>query len=172
MSTPLADAERVAHDVLRALAPWCSRIQIAGSIRRQKAHVKDIEIVAIPKLVPDGLFGDERLAVQELRDAALLLGKRSKAGDKMVQVENVLGSGITVDLFMTTPPATWGAQLAIRTGPAPYSEMLVTRIKNRGWRCLDLQVTDGRGTIVRTDTEEEFFAAARVEFTAPEHRNG
>lgn len=170
MTHPHAEAAAVAGQVLRQLEPWCDRLVVAGSIRRGKPEVKDIEIVAAPKLVLDGLFGDTRLAVEELRDAALALGRRSKAGDKYVQVEDVRGSGITLDLFIVTPPATWGAILAIRTGPAAYSEMLVTRIKGRGYRCEGGRVSDGRGGFIPTDTEEEFFAAAGLEYVEPGER--
>lgn len=31
-----------------ALAPYCHRISIAGSVRRQRPQVKDIEIEALP----------------------------------------------------------------------------------------------------------------------------
>jgi hypothetical protein len=40
------------------LAPCCARIQVAGSVRRRKEVVGDIEVVAIPRYVPAGLFGD------------------------------------------------------------------------------------------------------------------
>jgi hypothetical protein len=49
----------MAEDVHNALAPYCTKICIAGSIRRRKPDVKDCEIVAIPRQVPGGLFGDE-----------------------------------------------------------------------------------------------------------------
>jgi DNA polymerase/3'-5' exonuclease PolX len=54
----LHTAQPIADRVRDLLAPHCDRIEIAGSIRRQKADVGDIEIVAIPKTVTDGdLFG-------------------------------------------------------------------------------------------------------------------
>ena len=50
------------------LAPACARIEIAGSIRRGKPAPKDIELVAIPVLVPRRqamLFGGEEDAGQD-----------------------------------------------------------------------------------------------------------
>jgi hypothetical protein len=35
------------------------RIAIAGSVRRRRPFVGDIELVCIPRLVPTGPFGDE-----------------------------------------------------------------------------------------------------------------
>lgn len=170
MSHPLAYAETTAGDVLRALMPYADRAQIAGSVRRRKPEVKDIEIVAVPHSVPHGFLGDTILAVEDLRDAALRLGRRSKAGDKYVQVLDVLGSGLTLDLFMVTPPAEWGPILAIRTGPAEYSQMLVTRLKGRLWRCDGGRVIDSLGRHVPCPTEEDFFAAAEVAYIEPHLR--
>jgi DNA polymerase/3'-5' exonuclease PolX len=56
----LAIAERV-HD---ALAPFCSRISLAGSLRRQRPQVKDVELVAVPIQEPADLFGQELVACQ------------------------------------------------------------------------------------------------------------
>jgi DNA polymerase/3'-5' exonuclease PolX len=53
-----AQALILAEEALNALKPYCERALIAGSIRRMKPEVKDIELVAIPKQVPAGLFGD------------------------------------------------------------------------------------------------------------------
>lgn len=46
---PLAEARRVAEGFARALEPSCDRIELAGSIRRCKETVGDIEMVCIPK---------------------------------------------------------------------------------------------------------------------------
>jgi DNA polymerase/3'-5' exonuclease PolX len=55
---PLADAERIAAAIVADLAPSCARIQVAGSVHRRKEVAGDIEIVAIPRYAPAGLFGD------------------------------------------------------------------------------------------------------------------
>jgi DNA polymerase/3'-5' exonuclease PolX len=167
--TPLLHARRTAEEVLDALAPWVDRAEIAGSIRRERPEVKDIEVVAIPSEVRDGLFGEPRLAVQELRSVAEGIGPLVRGGEKYIQVTDVFGSGLSLDLFLVTPPATWGANYAIRTGPAEVSKLAVSRIKGRLWRCKDLQVTDDRGHPVPTATERQFFGAAQLPYLpAPE----
>ena len=47
-----ADALTIALGLVERLRPACTRIEIAGSVRRGYAEVKDIEIVAIPDLAP------------------------------------------------------------------------------------------------------------------------
>src|SRR5437879_3251534 len=57
----LTHARAIADDLIEKITPLCERCEIAGSIRRQKAEVGDIEIVAVPRWIevpdPDDLFG-------------------------------------------------------------------------------------------------------------------
>ena len=60
----LVTAKQIADSIVDAIGPACSRAHVAGSIRRQKPEVKDIEIVAIvndyddlyKRLAPFGRF--------------------------------------------------------------------------------------------------------------------
>lgn len=45
----LEHARILANEVVQLMAPYCERIEVAGSIRREAAEVKDIEVVCIPK---------------------------------------------------------------------------------------------------------------------------
>src|SRR3972149_7318106 len=54
------EAAEIGYKLLEWLAPYCRRAEIAGSVRRGKAEVKDLEIVAIPVVEMRqelGLFG-------------------------------------------------------------------------------------------------------------------
>ena len=53
---PLVKAKKWADRIVEILAPHCDRIEIAGSIRRQKPTIGDIEVVCIPKQNLD-MFG-------------------------------------------------------------------------------------------------------------------
>lgn len=48
---PLATAQILANTIWHALEPHCERIAIAGSIRREKETIGDIELVLIPRYV-------------------------------------------------------------------------------------------------------------------------
>ena len=48
---PLTEVLPVASGLLEALRPYCERIEFAGSIRRKKEFVGDIEILLQPKLL-------------------------------------------------------------------------------------------------------------------------
>lgn len=47
----LEQAQSIAEELRRELEPGCERIEIAGSIRRKKPEVKDIELCLIPKML-------------------------------------------------------------------------------------------------------------------------
>ena len=149
----LTEARQIAEKLIAGLSSHCERIEIAGSIRRCKPEVHDIELIAIPKMLPDyDLFGQQCGERSLLGDRRLYerFGKVVKAGKRFVQVN--LFDGIMLDLFVVLPPAQWGVLFAIRTGPAEFSHWLVTP-RNKGgglpsgWRVEDGRVWDGQVTL-------------------------
>lgn len=44
----LAKARIIADEVIKRLPPYCKRIKVAGSVRRNKSEVNDIDLVLIP----------------------------------------------------------------------------------------------------------------------------
>ena len=83
---PLAKARGFAQIIAARLAPYCERIEIAGSIRRKRETVGDIELVAISRRGTN-LLGEP--TDQQLVDQPLLameregyLGKPTKDGDR------------------------------------------------------------------------------------------
>ena len=134
---PLAEAQPLAADLVADLAPYCARIEIAGSIRRQAPTVGDLELVAIPQLVAQqDLFGELSGEHTDLLEDRL--GRMLEAGElapRYTESEQqrlgprykaLLYRGAAVDLFIVREPAQYGVILAIRTGPADYSHNLVT----------------------------------------------
>lgn len=151
----LADAQTIADSVLLRLSPYSKRIEVAGSIRRGKADVHDIEMVAIPKTIPTfDIFGEKCGERSLLNDRKLIesIGIVQRAGRRFVQVELFAKAGFNLDLFIVQPPAQWGVLFAIRTGPADFSKWIVTsRSKGgalpNGWRCEDGRIWDGQTTL-------------------------
>lgn len=127
---PLAQAEGVARDLVRKLTGACQRIQVAGSVRRKKPDVGDIEILAIPLMgMTDSgdLFGTPKeISLLDLRLEALvkdgIFEFRKTALDTIVNGPKIklfrdLASGIPVDVFTATQENWWN-YLVCRTGPA------------------------------------------------------
>jgi hypothetical protein len=144
---PLPKAQGLSERIVAALRPASARIEVAGSIRRHRPEVGDIEAVVIPRR-GGGLFADEDgpslldgLLHDLVQAGRLRMGRLN--GDRFKQFEIPACPGLTLDLFIVTP-ATWGVQLAIRTGAAEFSKALVTE-RSRGGLLQDgLIVRSGR----------------------------
>lgn len=113
----LEKAKEVGESIKTLLAESCERIEIAGSIRRQKAEVGDIELLCIPKLV-DGEDQLER-QVTDMVFKGILALRLSRNGRRTYGPLNKLmidvKSGIGVDIFATTEEC-WAVALVVRTG--------------------------------------------------------
>jgi DNA polymerase/3'-5' exonuclease PolX len=188
-------ALRVARDLVKELRPSCERIKIAGSLRRGKPEVHDIELVAVPTLraVPSGALwgGYETVDLLEARLTELLFGGYVRArpvenrrADGRVDVQTKLGPafkaliyrGIPVDLFVVRPPAQWGVIFALRTGPGDWNIELVTRCKEIGRRVAGGQVerwvsASSSWAPMPTPEEAHFFAAIGQPWVEPAERS-
>lgn len=167
-SMSLTDGERLAARISAALAPYCARIEVAGSIRRRRPQVGDVEIVCQPKMGAD-LFGQPYpLPVPTER-----LGRHEVSGDRYRKI--ILPENIQLDLFIVLPPAQWGVIFAIRTGGAEFSRRLVTSRLHGGFLPNDLFIRDGAvyrldGKIIPTPEESDFFALLGINFIPPQER--
>jgi DNA polymerase/3'-5' exonuclease PolX len=110
-----------------ALAPYCHRISIAGSVRRQRPQVKDIEIVVLPLQEPSDLFG-ETLVAHHGFCAAVNQWRAIKGQPTGKNTQRRLPEGITLDLYIADVD-NWGLILAVRTGSAAFSH----RVLATGW---------------------------------------
>ncbi len=141
---PLAAAQDVARDLVRNLSGACRRIKIAGSVRRGKPDVGDIEILAIPVMgMTDSgdLFGTPRpfskldLRLQNLVNKGILEYRKTKIGTvvngEKIKLFRDLASGIPVDVFVTNE-ASWWNYLVCRTGPKKLNTMIAMRAKKMG----------------------------------------
>lgn len=179
---PLHTAEAHAQTILASLLDACERIEVGGSIRRHRADVGDIELVAVPSIESDGLLMPvERNLLTERVDALIEAGtlavhptdpKRGTRYSKLLHPQ----SGLQVDLF-SARPETFGLIHLLRTGPADYSRRFVTEIRQRGLHVSGGEVhRGGRGCgqydcdVVPTPTEEDVYTAAVWPFVRPEDR--
>lgn len=175
---PLERARKIASNLLGVFAPACTRIEIAGSIRRGVAHVGDIELIAIPRVRTD-LFGEyvanERneldIVVDGMLEDGLLEPRDPRRLGPRYKALRAVRTGIGLDLFVVLPPAQWGCIKAIRTGGAGFSKFLVTHALKRGHRVQKGHVIDHAGRPIDTPHERDFFAACGVQWVEPEGRS-
>lgn len=184
----LKDAELYANEVVRLLMPACQEIVVCGSVRRRKPEVKDLEIVALPKRRDSPpVFGDalgglpplDALCTRLVTYGELARNSRNpKDGAKYKTFVHPRGK-IAIDLFIASPE-NFGNIVAIRTGDADFSHLLVTPRRDGGlmpdrlrqhegylWRTLATDVVDR----LACPSEAAFFAELGLPVPHPEHRN-
>ena len=153
----LDKAKVIADKVVAKLSPYCERIEVAGSVRRQKPVVNDIDLVVIPR---------DRAALDQTLIG--LGGHYKMSGMKITRVE--MGS-ISLDIYFATPE-TFATLLLIRTGNALNNRRLATLAKRRGWHLF--ANGDGlfnqAGQRVAGDSEESIYEALGLPWQRPEER--
>lgn len=171
----LQEAVRTANAIKARLEPYCDRIEIAGSIRRMKSWVNDIDIVCIPN--NQGQFIG---ALQEL-------GKIKMGGKKIIRLECTKSGEISdwrtvsVDIYIATPE-TWATLLLIRTGSKEHNIKLCKLARRNGM----VLHADGSGLFkiapnqtpydalederIAGESEESIFCALGLTYVPPEKR--
>lgn len=174
--TALSLAKRVALE----LSPATTRIEIAGSIRRKRPEIGDIEIVCTPFLQVN-LFGDPQgslldLHLEQLAESGRIIkseGEEKRWGPKYKKFHPVAKPDLAIDLFITTPEE-WAYTFVIRTGNADFSHKLVTPKRYGGYLPGHLRVAGCRlwegDKALETPEEEDFFKALGLEWVKPEDR--
>ena len=194
-SLGLSACQKIAVEICYKLQPFCEKINIAGSVRRNKQEPKDIEIICIPKKeVLKDMFGwDEGVIVDlQFQKEVEQLGEtiKGKPDGKYMQIK--LPQGIILDLFMPDD-FDYYRQYAIRTGSADYSfKVIANGWKKKGWcgsdkglrkisDCVETKTPDGKSKwkCVKANaelppvwqSEEQFFEWLGIKYLPPNRRN-
>lgn len=171
---PYSDIFPIAQDLLTRLAPNCSRIELAGSLRRKRPLIGDVEIVAIAKRLPlptllPGINAGSFSLVDNWFMDNVPANAITRNGDKL---KTFVWQGVKVDLFLVTPE-TWGCLFLIRTGSAEFSRAIVQRpVACFGNGRLYLsKIHRDLDRPLDTPEEEDVFKALGLKYIAPEERN-
>lgn len=161
----LETGERLANDIVRHLQPYCSRIEIAGSIRRRENKVNDIDIVMIPK--PSEAW--------ELYSLLRQWGANTSTATKIMNFRYGIA---TVDLYVTTNE-DWATTLLIRTGSKEHNiklcqlartKSMILHADGSGLFTLEAQGCEGVEARVAGETEESIFHALGLAYLQPHER--
>jgi DNA polymerase (family 10) len=164
---PLATAEKLATKILAELKPFCERIEIAGSIRRRRPFVNDIDLVALPHY-------DQ---VNALRERVLRNTTPISDGPEIILTR--LSNGVQLDLWLARRPhkdlfskhdTNYGAILLARTGSKEHNIWLCQLATRLGRRFNPQYGVFENRRCLASATEEEIFAALKLEFIPPERR--
>ena len=161
----LEAATEIGLRLIKLLRPGCERIEIAGSIRRKRPLIGDIEIVCIPRMTTD-LIGQpveselDPVIGELIATGMVTAPHRNGPRHKSFGIPMKGRLTFNLDLFLTTPEC-WGVVFAIRTGSAAYSKNLVTQRQWGGYlpnghRVEGSRVWKGQ-EVLETPEEEDFF---------------
>jgi len=156
----LEEASVLAHDIVEAIKHLCDpgKIEVAGSIRRQRPEVNDIDIVLIPQ---EWMWQNIAHVLKHRLGAT-----RKESGPELVRL---MMQGVQVDLYRARPK-TWGVLLLIRTGSIQHNIKLCSHARSIGVMLSAAQGVLKDGKVIASRTEEEIFAALGIPYVEPKDR--
>lgn len=174
----LLEATNVANRIAQHISPALDRVEVAGSIRRRKPVVGDIELV--------GIRADHDVLMQLLADVGQTIKPgvpgvipwTPKPDSKYVRVR--LNEGMNLDLFLARPE-NWGGLFMMRTGSGAgpdgnsfngFVPGVFGRFKrlSGGGRMTDCMPTMPTGEQLWVPEEQDFFDLLEMDFVPPEER--
>ena len=181
-----ADAMAVARELVEALRPVTERVIVAGSLRRGKNLVGDVEILFVPRFEKRRVdFFDDELgdlaedAIRGMLHGGVLEMRINAIGGHSWGLKNKLAvhraSGIPVDLFTATRENWWN-YLVCRTGPKESNEAICLAAQARGWKWnpygagFSRTVEGGRLLVHKVTSEREVFEFVGLIHREPEDR--
>lgn len=171
----LAFGQACANRLAQWLGPLSERVMVAGSIRRGRPEVGDVDLVIQPKRVQlrnllgavDGYLNETAVAIIERTQKE---GWRLvKAGDEIIQIQTAGRVPVQVDFFFATP-ATWASVVMCRTGSVEHNVWLCSQASRRGlhWKP---NVGLMRGTEqLPTESEREIYERLGLTYLEPHER--
>jgi DNA polymerase IV (family X) len=172
MTLRLSRARAISDRVISELAQYCDKIEVAGSIRRERPNVHDIDIVCLPR--KDG--GREAII-----DRVQQRCRIDKKGSELIRA--IMADNVQIDIWIArhttiegdlleqrTVPGNFGSVLLCRTGSKEHNIDLINHAKsiNLTWHPHDGVMKNGR--VIASETEDEIFAALKLKFIPVRYR--
>ncbi|MCX6750701.1 MAG: hypothetical protein NTZ83_04545 [Candidatus Pacearchaeota archaeon] len=150
-----ADVLRLSKRIYKELKPFCKRIEITGSIRREEKHPFDIDIVLIPK---------DRVKLEKFMKTK---GKFIQGGE---HESTWIIKGVKVELYYTNEEE-WGAELLAYSSRKGAGIGLRIKARMKGFKLtqhgLFIRKTGKR---IAGRTEMEIYHALGKHYKRPENR--
>jgi DNA polymerase/3'-5' exonuclease PolX len=168
----LEEAKVIAGKLKARLEPACERIEIAGSIRRRRPLVRDIELLCIPRFVDGVDILDREIASLVAR--GVLRYRPNKFGSRVYGPKNkfmvYIPASIGVDIF-STDFECWAVSLVVRTGGRTTNRRIATTALRKGYRfhAYGRGFTTPDGEIM-CRSEREVFEAVGLPYLEPWER--
>jgi DNA polymerase (family X) len=155
-------ATDLAEELISRLSavPGCTRCAYAGSLRRMRDTIGDVDILAVA--------ADPAVLMAAFRELPLV-AEVIASGDAKTSIRTT--DGIQADLRVV-PEGSWGAALQYFTGSQAHNlrlrEMAVTRkLKLSEYGLFDMEHGTGTGACIAAATEEEVYQALGLPWIPP-----
>jgi hypothetical protein len=158
---PLAKGFQLAAEVIRQMDAYVHRFAYMGSLGRWEDVICDIDILVEPR------------DIKSIKSCMESLGEWVRGGERQMTVKNILGSDVSLDLFLCHPPAQWGVITAVRLNPKPLVIYGKEELERRGYRHVDGTIhydTLGGTDEIDIPFESDWFDLIEVEYVRPEDR--
>ena len=180
----LATAQIYAASLKDWLAPHCDRIEIAGSVRRERPNCNDLDLVVIPKLIEEKdmlgtVVNSRNLAWEAVTDlvksgkAEFLAG--GNVPGKFVNVR-LKKTGVQLDVFFAEP-VNFASRFLCRTGSKKHNIWLAQRALDHGgkWEpyigvSLPARVAQSEAALIPAANEIDIYIALGLQFIEPRDR--
>jgi DNA polymerase (family X) len=167
----LAQAQRLALKVMSELLPYCEKIEIAGSVRRQRNDVNDLDLVLIPKNGLDPIIkrmtrSCVRVTGGRVPDSRNLTWQMTAIG---FQIDLFIAHREIVDLVSRTP-SNWGAVYLCRTGSIRHNVQICDRALAKGLKFAPYRGVVKGAEIIASETEADIYHALDLPYREPIER--
>jgi DNA polymerase (family 10) len=158
----LKEAEKIVSLVKTTVEAQCDMIEVAGSIRRQKSKVHDIDFVVVAK---------SDVAWQKINEKLKQLkAKPNCSGNSVIKAFLPCQDGLFQVDFYRAKPSTFGIHLLVRTGSADHNMWLAGYAFSKDMR---LKYSEGLlkdSKAIAGETEQGVFDALGLPHPMPSTR--
>ena len=155
----LEEAEKTAAKVKATVEALCELIEVAGSIRRQKSKVHDIDFVVVAKSDADWQRINDKLKQ--------LKAKPNCSGNSVIKAFVPCENGFFQVDFYRAKPSTFGILLLVRTGSAEHNMWLAGCAISMGMRIRYSEGLIKDGVAIAGETEQGVFEALGLPIHCP-----
>jgi DNA polymerase (family 10) len=158
----LKDAEKIANQVKTLVCTHCYKIEIVGSIRRQRPKVHDTDFVVSTR----NDFEWQKISEELKRMKA----KPNCQGSRVIKAFLPCQNGLFRVDFYRAKPSTFGIHLLVRTGSADHNVWIAGYAISKGMRIKYSEGLIKEGSVVAGETEKEVFEALGLPYPSPSER--
>jgi len=132
----ISQLKGIVEAIDESIRPYCTKLDVAGSYRRNQAVCHDLEFVVLPEPKSYDLFGEpvgRGVDFVDALNALIIVEKGNFFTGRFVQGTFRYRLPVQIDLFLPQP-CDYYRILALRTGPSAYSGQVLARAwVKKGW---------------------------------------